>query len=149
MVEKMQMHILNRHTHTHSHMHVLNIYIYIHMHTHIYIYIHTYAHIYIYIYIHMHIYIYTYAHIYIYIHCNKVYMPKTLSTNKCPYNHFALGMLIESKPSDWKEFRFHGVEMQGPCKKLQKAGCKGKHTSNVQRDILRKVDEADPLQAMG
>ena len=114
---------------------------------HTYIYIYTYICTYIYIYIHMHIYIYTCT--YIYIHCNKVYMPKTLSTNKCPYNHFALGMLIESKPSDWKEFRFHGVEMQGPCKKLQKAGCKGKHTSNVQRDILRKVDEADPLQAMG
>ena len=58
MVEKMQMHILNRHTHTFTYACIKYIYIYICTH----IYIHTYAHIYIYIctyiYIHMHIYIY-------------------------------------------------------------------------------------------
>ena len=37
--------------------------------------------------------------------------------------------------------------MQGPCKTLQQAGCGGKFTSNVQRDILRKVAKADPNQA--
>ena len=39
--------------------------------------------------------------------------------------------------------------MRGPCKKLQKAGTRGKHTSNVQRDMLKKVDQADPSQAGG
>lgn len=52
-------------------------------------------------------------------------------------------------PEPLKEFRFHGVRMQGPCKQLQKAGAKGKHTSNVQRDILSKVDKFDPTQAEG
>lgn len=37
--------------------------------------------------------------------------------------------------------------MQGPCMKLQSAGARGKHSSNVQRDIMRKVDHADPDQA--
>ncbi|CAL1166459.1 unnamed protein product [Cladocopium goreaui] len=46
------------------------------------------------------------------------------------------------------EFKLHGVELQGPCKALQQAGCGGKFTSNVQRDILRKVAKADPKQAM-
>jgi hypothetical protein len=47
-----------------------------------------------------------------------------------------------------QEFKLHGVELQGPCKALQQAGCGGKFTSNVQRDILRKVAKADPKQAM-
>lgn len=48
---------------------------------------------------------------------------------------------------DAQEFRFHGVRMRGPCKTLQKAGASGKWTSNIQRDMLRKVNKADPSQA--
>lgn len=46
-----------------------------------------------------------------------------------------------------QEFRLHGVQWRGPCKSLQQAGCKGKYTSNVQRDMLRKVSKKDPSQA--
>ena len=47
----------------------------------------------------------------------------------------------------WQEFKLHGIELQGPCADLLSAGCKGKFTSNIQRDILRKVDKHDPEQA--
>ena len=36
-----------------------------------------------------------------------------------------------------KEFRYHGVKLQGPCRALKKSGAHGKWTSNIQRDVLR------------
>ena len=47
-----------------------------------------------------------------------------------------------------QEFELHGVEMRGPCRTLEKAGCSGKYTSNIQRDILRDVEKRNPIQAM-
>lgn len=47
-----------------------------------------------------------------------------------------------------QEFRFHGVELQGPCASLRSAGCHGKFVSNMQRDIMRKVTKTDPQQVM-
>lgn len=46
-----------------------------------------------------------------------------------------------------QEFRYHGVEMRGPCKRLEKTGCRGKFSSNIQRDMMRKVAKSDPMQA--
>lgn len=42
-----------------------------------------------------------------------------------------------------KEFKLHGVHLQGPCASLRSAGCRGKYVSNVQRDILRKANKND------
>ena len=47
-----------------------------------------------------------------------------------------------------QEFELHGVEMRGPCRTLEKAGCSGKYTSNIQRDILRDVEKRNPIQAI-
>ncbi|CAL1145496.1 unnamed protein product [Cladocopium goreaui] len=46
----------------------------------------------------------------------------------------------------FQEFKHHGVKLQGPCASLSSAGCRGKFSSNVQRDILRKVVKHDPDQ---
>ena len=40
-----------------------------------------------------------------------------------------------------KEMKFHGVDMAGPAFDLQKAGASGRHKSNMQRDMLRKVSK--------
>lgn len=45
-----------------------------------------------------------------------------------------------------QEFKLHGVELQGPCATLASAGCNGKYSSNIQRDIMRKVVKQDPEQ---
>ena len=43
---------------------------------------------------------------------------------------------------------FDGVQLQGPCASLCKAGKRGKFASNCQRDIMRKVANNDPQQVL-
>ena len=38
-----------------------------------------------------------------------------------------------------QEMKFHGISMAGPVKEMQAAAKGGRYKSNVQRDILRKV----------
>ena len=47
----------------------------------------------------------------------------------------------------WQEFKFQGVQMRGPMKSLKKTGCNGRWQSNIQRDVLRKVQKDDPYAA--
>ena len=48
----------------------------------------------------------------------------------------------------WQEFKNHGVKLQGPLASLASAGSRGKFTSNIQRDILRRVTKHDPEQVI-
>lgn len=46
-----------------------------------------------------------------------------------------------------QEFQFQlGIRMPGAGAALQSAGSGGKHPQNIKRDILRKLDHADPGQ---
>ena len=43
-----------------------------------------------------------------------------------------------------QEMKFHGVSMAGPAKAMQRVGASGKWTSNMQRDMFRKVCKVVP-----
>ena len=57
----------------------------------------------------------------------------------------ALYLHVAVLASTSQELRLHGVEMQGPCEKLRRAGASGKWTSNIQRDMLRTASSGDDV----
>ena len=90
---------------------------------------------------------------YIYIYIISCDLPKHVACESL--FTFSSGLLIPMAPPTimslltsvpLQEFKHHGVKLQGPCASLSSAGCRGKFSSNVQRDILRKVVKHDPDQ---
>ena len=59
----------------------------------------------------------------------------------CTYQTTSVAVLSSTS----QELRLHGVEMQGPCEKLRRAGASGKWTSNIQRDMLRAASTGDDV----
>ena len=43
-----------------------------------------------------------------------------------------------------QELRFHGVELSGPSKHMEKTGASGKFKSNIKRDLVRQVGQIAP-----
>lgn len=46
----------------------------------------------------------------------------------------------------FQEFKFHGAKLTGPLQALKKSGSSGRWTSNIQRDVFRKLGRDDQGQ---